>query len=266
MRSRRRRDRMKDDPVVDYNDAKSAMDEALMSYESGETVTTGGMFPTVGGGLSKFTTKSPDIQADTSSESYFGDMRRKAAPAPTKAAPAPTKTPTLKRGTFNNDDVRALQSSLKDIASFAEDSSIDPGSVDADFGGNTEMAVKAFQKRYGIEDTGVVDSITMDRIREVQTGFRDNPISADRNLAEMRTAGAPMTPAQELRLTRPAAAKTAPDQFDMREDFLEAQAAGRADALEQTRKAEDLRKRIEEKVGREDMLTFLEALGVVEST
>ena len=52
----------------------------------------------------------------------------------------------------------------------------------------------------------------------------------------------------------------------MREDFLEAQAAGRAEALEQARKAEDLRKRMEEKVGREDMLAFLEALGVVEST
>ena len=234
---KRRRDRMKDDPVVDYNDTKSAMDEAITSYESRETVTTGEMFPMALG----------KPKADT--------------------APAPTKTPTLKRGAFNNDDVRALQSSLKDIASFAEDSSIDPGSVDADFGGNTEMAVKAFQKRYGIEDTGVVDSITMDRIREVQTGFRDNPqtgfrdnpISADRGLAGMRTSGAPMTPAQELRLTRQAAAKAAPDQFDMREDILGAQAAGRAEALEQMRK-------MEEKVGREDMLTFLEALGVVEST
>ena len=244
MRSRRRRDRMKDDPVVDYNDAKSAMDETVRSYESGETVTTGEMFPMALG----------KPKADTAPESYFGGMRR-------KAAPAPTKTPTLKRGAFNNDDVRALQSSLKDIASFAEDSRIDPGSVDADFGGNTEMAVKAFQKRYGIEDTGVVDSITMDRIREVQTGFRDNPISADRNLAEMRTAGAPMTPAQELRLTRPAAAKAAPDQFDMREDFLEAQAAGRADALEQMRKAEEFRKRMEAKLSREEQAELRSLLG-----
>lgn len=246
--NRRRRDRMKDDPVGDLEELKSELDMAIRDPDSIETVTAGGMFP--------MPPRPGMPKAEAAPESYFGEMS-----VTERTKPAPTKTPTLKRGTFNNDDVRALQSSLKDIAAFTEDSRIDPGSVDADFGGNTEMAVKAFQKRYGIEDTGVVDSITMSKIREVQTGFRDNPISADRGLAGMRTSGAPMTPAQELRLTRQAKAKATPDQFDMREDILDAQAAARADAVDQMRKAEDFRKRMEARLSREEQEELRSLLG-----
>ena len=331
----RRRDQMKDDPVGDYNETKAGLDEAIMSYQSGETVSTGEVFPVVRGGA----------KAEAAPESYFGEMSITERAKPAKSA-------DLARGTFNNDDVRALQSSLKDISAFMGDKSLDPGTVDADFGGNTENAVKSFQNRFGLEVTGVVDSDTMNAIRSTQADlamgrkkvgpqnlaeFRTAgvpmtpaqelrltrqasakfvpgqfdmaedqreatvdrlgetdlfaPPPADRlktsrggpgessvkasepgavvapavknrqGLAEMRTTGARMTPAQELRLTRQAAAKAAPDQFDMREDFLEAQAAGRAEALEQARKAEDLMKRMEARLSRQEQMELRSLLG-----
>ena len=215
-----RRDRMKDDPVGDLEELKSELDMASRNPDSIATVTAGGMFP--------MPPRPGMPKAEAAPESYFGEM----------SVTERTKPASLTRGTFNNDNVRALQSSLKDISAFMGDKSLDPGAVDADFGGNTEAAVKAFQNRYGLEVTGVADSDTLGEIRRIQADLAmgEKKKVGPQDLAGMKTAGVPMTPAQELRLTRQAKAKATPDQFDMREDILDAQAAARADAVDQMRK------------------------------
>jgi peptidoglycan hydrolase-like protein with peptidoglycan-binding domain len=138
-------------------------------------------------------------------------------------------TPVLKRGKFNSDAVRALQIGLQDVAAYADDSSLDPGAIDSDFGKNTENAVKAFQKRMGLAVTGVADQDTLDRLYMARGAMRyDEPIDRyavvgpGRNLAEMKTGGYRMTPAQELRLTRQAKAPHATNIFDFAEDIREA--------------------------------------------
>jgi peptidoglycan hydrolase-like protein with peptidoglycan-binding domain len=153
MEKTRRRDRMKDDPVGDLEELKSGLDMAIRNYDSGETVTAGGMFP--------MPPKPGMPKAEAAPESNFGEM----------SVTERTKPPSLTRGTFNNDDVRALQSSLKDISAFMGDKSLDPGTVDADFGGNTKSAVKAFQNRFGLEVTGVADAKTLGEIRKAQSGL-----------------------------------------------------------------------------------------------
>lgn len=191
----RRRDRMKDDPVGDLAAVKAGLDEAAMSYQSAEKVSPG-MFPMPAGygdmpsgdvmktDAASFTSVVEDVpsaaprrrevpagvgsfsgtpKAEAAPDDYFSTMRI------SEVSRAPVTSRSLKRGTFNNDDVRALQFSLKDISAFMGDKSLDPGAVDSDFGGNTENAVKAFQSRFGLEPTGVVDADTMGVIRGVQT-------------------------------------------------------------------------------------------------
>lgn len=220
----RSRDRMKDDPVGDYNETKSGLDEAIMSYQSGETVTPGqidvsafpmavrrqediktrgsvaakdrsamGDRPT--GEVARLTGGASEVDAlvglppnqtdpaaedvrtagvkgiATAPDSYFGTMSitERMKPAATSGT-----TPVLKRGKFNSDAVRALQIGLQDIATYAKDSSFDPGAADSDFGKNTENAVKAFQKKMGLAVTGVADQDTLDRIRMVRAGMQDD--------------------------------------------------------------------------------------------
>jgi hypothetical protein len=186
---------MRPDPVGDYDETKAMMDEAIMSYRPPKSASSGA-FPLPAGygdmpsggdmktNATIFASTVEDVpsaaprrrevpagvgsfsgtpKAEAAPDDYFGTMRI------SEVSRAPVTSRSLKRGTFNNDDVRALQFSLKDISAFMGDKSLDPGAVDSDFGGNTENAVKAFQSRFGLEPTGVVDADTMGVIRGVQT-------------------------------------------------------------------------------------------------
>jgi len=59
------------------------------------------------------------------------------------------------------DEVKEIQQILSDLGYLT-------GKVDGDFGGGTEKAVKAFQAAEGLEETGVVDDGTMERLRQKQ--------------------------------------------------------------------------------------------------
>lgn len=147
-----------------------------------------------------------------------------AAPAPARAPRQPMASGgALKKGTYNSDDVRALQTSLKDIAALLDDKSLDPGNVDSDFGGNTERAVKAFQKRYGLIETGVVDAGTLREIQTIQSNLsRDGapkpadgekpPYGLPTPSAEDRRLGA-MADAELSRRAQPAPIKVGSPQF-----------------------------------------------------
>ena len=146
-----------------------------------------------------------------------------AAPAPARAPRQPAAGGSLKKGVYNSDDVRALQTSLKEVAAFLGDKSLDPGNVDADFGGNTERAVKAFQKRFDLTETGVVDAETMRKIQTIQSNLsRDGapkpadgeepPYGLPTPSAEDRHLGA-MADAELSRRAQPASIKVGSPQF-----------------------------------------------------
>ena len=108
----------------------------------------------------------------------FGTKERKAALADVKAArhdvmkrvsaaKAPAAAPSmLRRGVFNNNDVRRLQTALKDLAAALNIPELDPGAVDGDFGKNPEAALKELQGRLGMEQTGVADEALRAQIFE----------------------------------------------------------------------------------------------------
>lgn len=147
----RRRDRMKDDPVEDYNKTKSEMDEAIMSRESGKTATAGGAFPTVGGGLPTFTMKSPDIQAEAAPESYFGEMS-----ITERMKPAVSSGQVFRVGS-KGAEVGEIQQFLKAKGLYG-------GEIDNDFGPQTKEAVKKFQRAMGLVDDGVIGTNTLDAL------------------------------------------------------------------------------------------------------
>ena len=72
------------------------------------------------------------------------------------AGPTPSPTPvpytTLSRGDKNN-DVIALQQRLTELGYLND-------SIDGNFGGNTQTAVKLFQSAVGMEETGIADPAT----------------------------------------------------------------------------------------------------------
>jgi peptidoglycan hydrolase-like protein with peptidoglycan-binding domain len=69
-------------------------------------------------------------------------------PPTTTAPPPPAEPEVLERGT-SGPRTQALQQRLVDLR-------LDPGPVDGDFGGKTQMAVWAFQKAYGLPVDGLV--------------------------------------------------------------------------------------------------------------
>ena len=78
---------------------------------------------------------------------------------PGTARPSATNTPapsSLKKGS-SGDSVRALQKRLKELGYYT-------GSVDGDFGENTEKAVKAFQERNGLTVDGKAGTNTMAKL------------------------------------------------------------------------------------------------------
>ncbi len=62
--------------------------------------------------------------------------------------PAPTATPSLLKKGDRNDAVRMMQERLKELGFYS-------GSVDGDFGGGTEEALRLFQRQHGLDVDGV---------------------------------------------------------------------------------------------------------------
>ena len=70
----------------------------------------------------------------------------------------PTAVAEVSKGA-KGDEVKEIQQILADLGYLT-------GKVDGDFGGGTEKAVKAFQAAEGLEETGVVDDGTMEKLNE----------------------------------------------------------------------------------------------------
>jgi hypothetical protein len=88
-------------------------------------------------------------------------------PAAAKPAPAPAAAKpitALKKGVYNNMDVKRLQTALTDIAAFLRMPGVDPEGVDGDFGDNTADALKAYQTVMRLPVTGVADAATLSAI------------------------------------------------------------------------------------------------------
>ena len=128
-----------------------------------------------GGDIRRVMSPDSDVGMDA-----FGTKERKAALADVQAArpdvmkrvsaaKAPAAAPSmLSRGVFNNNDVRRLQTDLKDMAAALNIPELDPGAVDGDFGKNTETALKELQGRLGMEQTGVADEALRSKIFEIR--------------------------------------------------------------------------------------------------
>lgn len=170
-------------PVADYHRTKGNMETRLLKQDEkarrgstnafGVAVPRGPSVDVEKTDAAAFTSKvdAPPVAGPRRNMMPVGVGALDAAPAPARAPRQPAAGGSLKKGVYNSDDVRALQTSLKDVAAFLGDKSLDPGSVDADFGGNTERAVKAFQKRFGLTETGVVDAGTMREIQTIQANL-----------------------------------------------------------------------------------------------
>ena len=75
----------------------------------------------------------------------------------------------LKKGIKKDDNVEYLQERLKELG--YKDLKNMPLKPDKDFGGNTEHALKNFQKDFGLEQTGVADEKTWKKFEELNTGI-----------------------------------------------------------------------------------------------
>ena len=84
-----------------------------------------------------------------------------AKPAQTAAAKPIT---VLKKGVYNNMDVKRLQTDLTDIAAFLRIPGINPEGVDGNFGDNTADALKAYQTAMRLPVTGTADAATLSAI------------------------------------------------------------------------------------------------------
>ena len=79
-------------------------------------------------------------------------------PTPTTAPMTPSPTPkSLQLGFKNSDEVKALQKRLKELGYYK-------GSIDGDFGENTEKAVRAFQKANGLTADGKAGEKTLEKL------------------------------------------------------------------------------------------------------
>ena len=72
----------------------------------------------------------------------------------------------LREGMYNNPYVLLLQQNLSALGYQLD--------IDGDFGSETEKMVKAFQDKYGLEETGVADAATLKKIEEAMDGMGDS--------------------------------------------------------------------------------------------
>ena len=77
--------------------------------------------------------------------------------------------PQVLRSGDSGNDVRVLQYYLAYVAQFID--TVPQIAVDGSFGPETEAAVKAFQRTYGLSDDGVVGELTWDALYNASRGF-----------------------------------------------------------------------------------------------
>lgn len=214
----RRRDRKNEDPVEDYNKTKAGLDEAIMSYESGETVTPGQIdvsaFPMVA--LRQKDIDTGGLVAATDS-SAMGDM----------PIGEMSTTKRMKRPSTVQFAVGARGEGVGELQQFLKEQGYYAGEIDNAFGGQTEDAVKAYQRAKGLKDDGMVGANTLAALKADMTAPpAADPVNlsdeASDTLMKMKTAGYRMSPAQEFRLSRQAKAPHATNIFDFAEDIREA--------------------------------------------
>ena len=90
-------------------------------------------------------------------------------------------TGELKMGAIG-EDVKQAQEALKALGH-------DIGEVDGKFGSLTESAVKAFQKKKGLEVTGIIDETTLDALKEANTSVTDLTESCGGLIGEVTELG-----------------------------------------------------------------------------
>ena len=100
------------------------------------------------------------------------------SPGPTTAAPiTPTPTPQSMRLGFQGEAVRTVQRRLKELGYYN-------GSIDGDFGAETDKAVKAFQKANGLAADGKVGENTLKKLNDknAKTAKQANATAVPKNV------------------------------------------------------------------------------------
>jgi len=78
----------------------------------------------------------------------------------------------------NSSDVEKAQKMLKELGLYS-------GQITGNIGSKTKAALKAFQKKYGLEESGVVDSQTLSKLQSVYAGSSESvPESSDQASAQ----------------------------------------------------------------------------------
>ena len=118
---------------------------------------TGTPTPVPTGGTIVFDQDTPAPGAENTIQTVTGSP---SPAAPTTPAPiTPTPTPKSMRLGFQGDAVRTVQRKLRELGYYT-------GSIDGDFGKETEKAVKAFQKANGLSADGKVGEQTLKKMND----------------------------------------------------------------------------------------------------
>ena len=108
---------------------------------------------------------------------------------PTTPAPiTPTPTPKSMRLGFQGDAVRTVQRKLRDLGYYT-------GSIDGDFGAETEKAVKAFQKANGLSADGKVGELTLKKLNDKNAKTAKQANSSSSSSGSSKATSAPKSTA-----------------------------------------------------------------------
>ena len=151
---------------------------------TGNTPATGTPTPVPTGGTIVFDQNTPAPGAENTIQTVTGSP----SPAvPTTAAPiTPTPTPKSMRLGFQGDAVRTVQRKLRELGYYT-------GSIDGDFGKETEKAVKAFQKANGLSADGKVGEQTLKKLNDknAKTAKQANATKKPNTTAKPKSTATP---------------------------------------------------------------------------
>ena len=151
---------------------------------TGNTPATGTPTPVPTGGTIVFDQNTPAPGAENTIQTVTGSP----SPAvPTTAAPiTPTPTPKSMRLGFQGDAVRTVQRKLRELGYYT-------GSIDGDFGKETEKAVKAFQKANGLSADGKDGEQTLKKLNDknAKTAKQANATKKPNTTAKPKSTATP---------------------------------------------------------------------------
>ena len=151
---------------------------------TGNTPATGTPTPVPTGGTIVFDQNTPAPGAENTIQTVTGSP---SPAAPTTPAPVtPTPTPKSMRLGFQGDAVRTVQRKLKELGYYT-------GSIDGDFGKETEKAVKAFQKANGLSADGKVGEQTLKKLNDknAKTAKQANATKKPNTTAKPKSTATP---------------------------------------------------------------------------